>query len=461
MNKNTDGKNFDKIILTVSEFSILLKTTIENAFYAIRIKGEISGLKTNYPSGYYFDLKDESAKLKCIIFKSDLRKINFDIKDGLSVTVYGRINLYEPRGEYSFIVSEIEPLGYGELYILFERLKEKLKQEGLFDESHKRAVPFLPETIGIVTSRSGAVLHDMVKIIKSRFENVSIVFANAGVQGQNSAAEIAQAIELLNLYGEKIRKIDVIIVGRGGGSIEDLWAFNEEVTARAIYNSNIPVISAVGHETDFTIADFVADRRASTPSNAAEIAVPVKSELVRRVETLRNRIKLGALNLISGRKAGLSNLIKNREKISPKRIIQDRKIRVSDLTESLQNLAGGRINLLRLNVSHLHKRLLLKSPLNVFKERKLYITLLSDRLKRTAEITISNSKNMVKTEIKALNSLSPYNVLKRGYGIVFSEEKKVVSSVLNVKANENIKIVLNDGSIKSKIMEVEPAARAK
>ena len=457
MNKDTGEKDFNKIIFTVSEFSRLLKATIENAFYAVGIKGEISGLKTNYPSGYYFDLKDESAKLKCIIFKSDVSKIKFDIKDGLSVKVYGRINLYEPRGEYSFVVSEIEPLGSGELYILFERLKEKLKREGLFDESRKRVIPFLPETIGIVTSKSGAVLHDIVKIIKSRFENISIIFANASVQGQNSAAEIAQAIELLNLYGRTKRKIDVIIVGRGGGSIEDLWAFNEEITARAIYNSFIPVISAVGHETDFTIADFVADKRASTPSNAAEMTVPVKSELVKQVENLRNRIIFGAVNLISSRKAELSNLVKNMEKVSPKRIIQDRKIRVYDLAESLQNLAVGRINLLKLNVSHLRKRLLLKNPLNIFKERKLYINGLSDRLKRAQETTISSYKNMVKTESKALNSLSPYNVLKRGYGIVFSEEKTVVSSVLQVKGNENIKIVLNDGSLKSKILEVEPA----
>ena len=457
MNKDTGEKDFNKIILTVSEFSHFLKETIENTFYAVSIKGEISGLKTNYPSGYYFDLKDESAKLKCIIFKSDVSKIKFDIKDGLSVKVYGRINLYEPRGEYSFIVSKIEPLGYGELYILFERLKEKLKQEGLFDESRKKAIPFLPETIGIVTSKSGAVLHDIVKIIKSRFENVSIIFANASVQGQNSAAEIAQAIELLNLYSATRKKIDVIIVGRGGGSIEDLWAFNEEITARTIYNSSIPVISAVGHETDFTIADFVADKRASTPSNAAEMAVPVKSELVKQVETLRNRIIFGAVNLISNRKVELSNLIKNMEKVSPKRIIQDRKIRVYDLAESLRSSAEGWINLLKLNVSHLRKRLLLKSPLNIFKERKLYINGLSGRLKRAQEAAILNYKNMVKTESKALNSLSPYNVLKRGYGIVFSEEKTVVSSVLQVKENENIKIVLNDGSLKSKIMEVEPA----
>ena len=456
MNKDMGEKDLNKVILTVSEFSRILKAAIENVFYSVRVKGEISGLKTNYSSGYYFDLKDESAKLKCIIFKSDLSKVKFDIKDGLSVTVYGRISLYEPRGEYSFIVSEIEPLGYGELYILFERLKEKLRREGLFDESRKRAIPFLPDTIGIVTSKSGAVLHDIVKILKSRFENISVIFANASVQGQNSAAEIAHAVELLNLYSDARKKIDVIIVGRGGGSIEDLWAFNEEITARAIYNSSIPVISAVGHETDFTIADFVADKRASTPSNAAEMAVPVKSELVKQLENLKSRLKLGALNLISNRKSELSNLFKSMEKVSPKRIIQDKRIRIYDLSESLQNSAEGRINLLRLNVSHLRKRLLLKNPLNVFKERKLYITGLSGRLRRAAEITIANYKSRVGTECKALNSLSPYNVLKRGYGIVFSEEKKVVSSVMQVKENEIIRIVLNDGGLSAKVLEAEP-----
>jgi exodeoxyribonuclease VII large subunit len=446
------------ITLTVSEFTQLIKKTLEDNFYGIKIKGEISGLKTNYPSGYYFDLKDESSKLKCIIFKNDIKKIKFDIKEGLSVTVYGRINLYEPRGEYSFIASEIEPLGYGEFYILFERLKEKLKKEGLFDESRKRPLPFMPETIGIVTSKSGAVLHDMVKIIRSRFENISIIFANASVQGQNSAAEIVRGIEILNLYSRTQRKIDLIIVGRGGGSIEDLWSFNEEIVARAICSSFVPIISAVGHETDFTIADFVADRRASTPSNAAEIAVPVKSELISKILSLNGRMRQSIFNFILGKKESLFNLIKNREKVSPKRILQNKKIRVCDLAESLHDTAEGRINLLRLDVSHLNKRLLLKSPLNIFKERKFYIIGLSERLKRAAENLISDYKSRIRTESKALNSLSPYNVLKRGYGIIFLQDETVVSSVFKVEENETIKVVLNDGSLNAKVQKVEPAA---
>lgn len=437
----------DKAVYTVSEITHFIKDIMEGTFYDIRVKGEVSGLKTNYSSGIYFDLKDEYAKIKCIIFKNDARKIKFDIKEGLSVTAFGRINLYEPRGEYSLIISEVEPSGYGELYLLFEQLKEKLKSEGLFDESHKRNIPFLPETIGIVTSRSGAVLHDMLKIIKSRFEDASIIFVNASVQGKHSSAEIAGAIELLNLYSRTKRKVDVIIVGRGGGSIEDLWAFNEEITARAVYNSEIPIISAVGHETDFTIADFVADRRASTPSNAAEMVVPVKFELLKQIKILRSGMEQGIFNIISNKKNYLSNLIKNREMVSPKRVIQDRMLRVYDISDSLHKNIDSHIHLSKINIAHLNKRLSLRNPLFIFSENKTRIEGLLKMLKKGMEIMILNYKNKLKTESKALNSLSPYNVLKRGYGIVFTDDKRVISSVLSVEENENIKITLSDGNL--------------
>ena len=276
-----------------------------------------------------------------------------------------------------------------------------MKKEGLFDESRKRAIPFLPETIGIVTSRSGAVLHDMVKIISERFENASIIFANASVQGQNSAIEIANAIDLLNKYNERERKIDVIIVGRGGGSIEDLWSFNEEITARAIYNSKIPVISAVGHETDFTIADFVADRRASTPSNAAEMVVPVKSELVRQVKSLNARLHSAVYKIISNKKNSISHLIQNIEKVSPQRIIENKKIRINDLVENMHESIAGKINLLNINISHLRKRLFLKNPLNILKERRLHINGLSEKLEKYALVRISNYRSRINAEQKS------------------------------------------------------------
>ncbi len=455
MNENMISGN---LVLTVSELSRLLKKTIEGSFYSIRVRGEISGLKTNYSSGIYFDLKDEYAKLKCIIFRNDAKKIQFDIKEGLSITAYGRIGLYEPRGEYSLIVSSVEPAGYGELYLLFEQLKEKLKNEGLFDDVSKKDIPFLPKNIGIVTSRSGAVLHDMVKIIKSRFENVSIIFVNARVQGKNSSAELAAAIELLNIYSRTRKKIDVIIVGRGGGSIEDLWAFNEEITARAIFNSTVPVISAIGHETDFTIADFVADMRASTPSNAAEMAVPVKFDLVRQVRAFRSRIEQGVFNVVLGKKDYMLNLIKNMEMVSPKRIIQDKMFRIHDITDKLQTNIDSRIHLSKTNVVHLGKRLLLKNPSSIFNENKAHIQDLSKRLKKGIDITISRHIDRLKTESKALNSLSPFDVLKRGYGIIFTDKNDVISSVLGVEEDDNIRIKLYDGTLRATVKGDEAEA---
>ncbi|HEC25369.1 MAG TPA: hypothetical protein ENI54_05115, partial [bacterium] len=231
----------------------------------------------------------------------------------------------------------------------------------------------------------------------------------------------------------------------------DLWVFNEETTARAIYNSAIPVISAIGHETDFTIADFTADRRASTPSNAAEIVVPVKFELIKQLKTLRGRIEQGVFNIVSAKKGSLSNLIENRERVSPKRLIQDKMLRVYDISDRIRKVVSGRLDLLKVNASHLNKRLSLKNPSAVFNESRVYVTGLSERLKNAAGVTILNCKNRLQTESKALNYLSPYNVLRRGYGIVFTDKNEIVSSVLNVEDNENIKIALSDGSLNATV----------
>lgn len=442
-----------KVAFTVSEFSDILKTLIEDSFYDIKIRGEISGLKTGYASGYYFDIKDEFSKLKCIVFKNDVRKINFEIKDGLSVIVYGRVGLYAPRGEYNFIVSDIEPYGYGELYAMFERLKEKLGAEGLFDESRKRPLPFLPGRIGIATSRSGAVLHDMVKIINERFPGIPVTFANASVQGKNAAAEIAGAIELLNLYSKKVAKIDVIIVGRGGGSIEDLWPFNEEITARAIFSSLIPVISAVGHETDWTIADMAADMRASTPSNAAEMAVPVKKDLLNQVKELFLALHKAILDNLDSAKSMVARLIRDGERFSPERRLQDKTLRIYDLSERMLRAVNGNLNGNKTEISHLGRRLLLKSPSNLFALGNLKVANLTERLKKSVRSALSGYKERFRSESKSLVSLSPYNVLRRGYGIVFAADGSVIASVSKTGPGDGIKIVLSDGDITATVGE--------
>jgi exodeoxyribonuclease VII large subunit len=492
--------NSGKIIYSVSELTLLIKETIETKFYSLWVKGEISGFKNGYASGYYFDLKDSKAKISSIIFKYDIQRLNFKIKEGMSVIAFGRINLYEPRGTYSFIISDIEPEGYGKLALAYEQLKEKLQNEGLFEKEHKRNIPILPNTIGIVTSKSGAVLHDIVKIIRKRFDNIHLIFANASVQGINSSVEISNAIKLLNYYSKNEHKIDVLIVGRGGGSLEDLWSFNEERTAYAIYNSDIPVISAVGHETDFTITDFVADVRASTPSNAAEIAVPVKQDLLSIIKKFNERLKLAVLNAIKNTNNTVRYLQGRQYNKNPKKLIEEKFILIDDVINDLFNAEKIMVNNYKLRVNSLNKRLELRHPAHILKDKYLRFKeiqtrfnlrhpnkiikdykiiieknnkILNDAMLRKISCLkslvggaeLNNSKaiknkifinrNNLQLSYNTLQSISPYSVLKRGYSIAINETDKIISSIADVNINDKIKIIMNDGLINSMVISKE------
>ncbi|MFA5389195.1 MAG: exodeoxyribonuclease VII large subunit [Candidatus Omnitrophota bacterium] len=280
-------ENSGKYIYTVSQLTSSIKIVLEDSFRNIWIEGEISNFDRPSSGHFYFTLKDEKSELKCVFFRGDNENIKFEMKDGMQVLCRGRISIYEKRGVYQLYVSKIEPKGVGALQLAFEQLKEKLFKEGLFDEAHKKEIPMLPERIGIVTSTTGAAIRDILHVLNKRFSNVEVVINPVKVQGEGAGAEIAAAIREFN----KLANVDVMIIGRGGGSLEDLWAFNEEITARAIYDSKIPVISAVGHEIDWTISDFVADMRAPTPSVAAEIVIAKKSELVDRLDEIEKKIK--------------------------------------------------------------------------------------------------------------------------------------------------------------------------
>lgn len=275
-----------RYIYTVSQLSASIKIVLEDSFQNIWIEGEISNFDRPSSGHFYFTLKDERSELKCVFFKSSNEKIKFEIKDGMQVLCCGRISIYEKRGVYQLYVTKMEPRGVGELQLAFEQLKEKLFKEGLFEEAHKREIPLLPERIGIVTSVTGAAIRDILHVLDKRFSNVEVIINPVRVQGDGAREEIASAIEEFNA----LKNVDVMIVARGGGSLEDLWAFNEEIVARAIYNSKIPVISAVGHEIDWTISDFVADMRAPTPSVAAEIVIAKKSELESRLDEIEKKI---------------------------------------------------------------------------------------------------------------------------------------------------------------------------
>lgn len=284
----------DKIhIYTVTELTRKIKNMLESAFSSVWVEGEISNFVQHTSGHMYFSLKDADSVLSAVMFRNVNKDIKFDMHDGLKVVCFGRISLYEKRGSHQIYVDRLEPKGIGALQLAFEQLKEKLRKEGLFDEERKKTIPFLPSRIGVVTSPTGAAIQDILNIIQRRFCNVEIILNPVKVQGDGAKEEIAEAIRLFN----ELANVDVMIVGRGGGSLEDLWAFNEEIVARAIAGSDIPVISAVGHEVDWTIADFVSDLRAPTPSAAAELAVPLKEDLLTSIDDAALRLKNALSNV--------------------------------------------------------------------------------------------------------------------------------------------------------------------
>ncbi|OGQ45768.1 MAG: hypothetical protein A3H42_00570 [Deltaproteobacteria bacterium RIFCSPLOWO2_02_FULL_46_8] len=308
MDKGPEETKTSKIF-SVSELTKQIRSNLEKEFVEIWVAGEISNFRSPSSGHFYFTLKDDKAQISAVMFRGANGNLPFKLAEGLEVICHGRVTVYESRGQYQIVVDHCEPKGLGALQLAFEQLKKKLQTEGLFETKHKKPLPFLPKTIGVVTSSTGAAIQDILKVLHRRFPGVDVILAAVKVQGEGSAEEIAEAIGLLNQRDD----IDVMIVGRGGGSMEDLWAFNEEVVARAIFASRIPIISAVGHEIDFTIADFVADVRAPTPSAAAEIAVPKREDLLLHLEQLKQQ------------------LFK-----SPLRRFPDRMMRIDDLRSRLQ-----------------------------------------------------------------------------------------------------------------------------
>ncbi len=297
----------EKHIYTVSELTRYIRVVLEDTFPQVWVEGEISNF-TRHSSGHmYFSLKDENSVLNCVLFRGASQNIKFNIENGLKVVCFGKIGVYEKRGQYQLYVDRIEPKGLGALQLAFEQLKERLRKEGLFDEAHKKPIPYLPYKIGVITSPTGAAIRDILRVTRQRFQNVDLIISPVRVQGKGAEFEIAEAIKDFNRFDD----IDVIIVGRGGGSLEDLWAFNEEVVARAIYDSRIPIISAVGHEVDWTIADFVADFRAPTPSAAAQQVIPKKEDLKERIEDAIRRLKKQPSGAVQQYQQRLDDLIKN------------------------------------------------------------------------------------------------------------------------------------------------------
>ena len=402
-----DGKMLpvEPKILTVSQLNFYVKSVLDSdpRLNYVFLCGEISNLTDHYRSGHiYLSLKDNKSVIRAVMFAGNARNLKFKPMEGMKVICRGRVTLYEATGQYQYYIEDMQPDGIGALYQAYEQLKEKLQSKGLFDQSHKKPIPYCPKTIGVITSPTGAAVQDIKNILTRRFPSVNIILCPVLVQGDNAAPQLIDAVNKLNEYD----LCDTIIIGRGGGSIEDLWAFNDENLAYAIYNSHIPVISAVGHETDFTICDFVSDLRAPTPSAGAELAVPDRNEILQNLDAQRQY---------------LSSLM-------DKKLIENNNI-VSEMTTKLLSL----------------------SPDD--KIAKLYndLDFLSQKYENNSNRIFQNTANKIELLATKLESLNPVSILKRGYSVVTNNDK-TVTSVKDVKNGDTLAISVTDGKIISKVI---------
>ncbi len=439
-----------RYILTVTELTQEIKETLEEKFYDVWVEGEISNLRIP-PSGHlYFTLKDEFSQIRAVLFRMRSKGLRFIPEDGLHIICRGRVSLYEKRGEYQLILEEIEPKGIGALQLAFLQLKEKLEKEGLFDPSRKRPIPILPQNIGIVTSPTGAVIRDMIHIIHRRFENVGILLYPVRVQGEGASREIAEGIRYFN----KMKNVDVIIVGRGGGSLEDLWAFNEEEVARAIHRSKIPIISAVGHETDYTISDFVADLRAPTPSAAAELVVKEKKELKRNLGFLKERLQSQILQNLEEMRKRIIYLRKRL--IHPKKRIEDLFLKVDDLSHRIEKSMIREVKRKRERVLFLKERTLLRNPIQKIKLLRVSIHEAEKGFIQRVKRVIELKRERLGGISGKLESLSPLSVLQRGYSITRKlPSLKILRDSSEVKTGDQVEVKLYRGALTCNVEKIE------
>jgi exodeoxyribonuclease VII large subunit len=431
-------------VWTVSQLTRQIRQVLEGSLGALAVEGEVSNFRAAASGHLYFNLKDRDAQIRCVMFRAAAQSLKFQVEDGLHVVVRGRLTVYEQRGEYQLQVVLLEPKGAGALQLAFEQLKRKLEAEGLFAAERKRPIPFLPRRVGIVTSPHGAAIRDMITVIGRRFPGMPILICPATVQGDQAAGEIAASIATLNRLARR-EQIDVIIVGRGGGSVEDLWAFNEEPVARAIFASKVPIVSAVGHETDFTIADFVADLRAPTPSAAAELVVPNRIDLLVTVREWRRR-------LFRRLKTELARDVEQWEGLrarlgSPQARLEQAELRVDDHRERL----GQGLHVHRRHLSQRYakaRELLLgfrpdrQIPLHRREARAL-----SRRLGPALRRHVRRLRERAEAAVQRLDAVSPLAVMGRGYGIVQDAQGRIVRSVDQVSVGDNLDVRLRDGSL--------------
>jgi len=441
----------DRAVWSVSELTARIKAQLEEGFPTVWVEGEISNLRLPGSGHAYFTLKDEMAQLRAVLFRGRGRRVRFDLEDGMQVLAFGGLDVYAARGQYQLVVEMMEPKGLGALQLAFEQLKRRLEAEGLFDEGRKRPLPAFPRVIGVVTSPTGAAIRDILNIIGRRFGDLRILIAPVRVQGDEAPGEILQA--LANL--QEVAELDVVIVGRGGGSIEDLWAFNDERVARAIVACRVPVISAVGHETDFTIADFVADLRAPTPSGAAELVVREKLTVIEALAELYARLKQAVTAEIAGYRERVEYLGRRRVLTDPARALRDLHRRLDELQ--------GRLRLgLRASQRQVSHRVALatgglrrSNPLARIAGGAALLTQLRGRLGASAGHSVKVSRSRFAETVGRLESLSPLGVLARGYSLTRLPSGAVVRSAGQVAVGDPLEILLHQGALGARVTGVK------
>ena len=396
----------DKRIYSVSELTRDIRFVLEGTFGSVWVEGEVSNFTRPQSGHMYFSIRDKESVLSCVLFRNVSVNLKFKIENGMKVLCFGRVSVYDKRGQYQLYVNTVEPKGAGALQVALEQLKERLRKEGLFDESRKKSIPYLPRKVGIVTSPTGAAIKDILNIAKRRFANIEIILNPVRVQGKMAKKEIADAVDLFNT----LKNVDVIILGRGGGSLEDLWPFNEEAVARSVYRSKIPVISAVGHEVDWTISDFVADFRAPTPSAAAELVIPKKEDLKNILRTFSERMQIALLS------------------------------KSDFLGEKLQALKN---------------RYIFREPFDMVLQRAQQTDDLAENIYRKSTLAIKFKKEALNALAGKLEALSPLGTLKRGYSITMKYENgKILKSTSLLKQKDRIRTRLAEGEVVSRVEEV-------
>jgi exodeoxyribonuclease VII large subunit len=439
-------------ILTVSQLNNNIKFLLEETFGVLWVEGEVSNLRRPQSGHVYFTLKDDKSQINAVFFRqfgAYKRKTNFELEEGLKVLCRARLNVYLPRGEYQLVIESVEPLGLGALQKAFEQLKARLSAEGLFDERYKKSLPFLPGKIGVVTSPTGAVVKDILNITKRRFPVADILIAPVRVQGDEAAAEIIQALRNLHAHGG----IDVIVIARGGGSLEDIAPFNDEALAREIFNSSIPIVSAVGHETDFTICDFVADLRAPTPSAAAELIVPEWMELIAKNHTFKQRLIDGYCRYLKKRKDKIAEL-QGRLK-DPRRFIINLQIQLDYLRERLRAALYQKKQNLCSELRQLDLRMQHQSPASQIYEKKILLKNIQENMMKSFSYRLAALRDQLRKNSAVLESLSPLAVLQRGYSITRSTASGMIvrqAEALSIGADVNVQLA--KGNFKAKIEKI-------